>query len=138
MRTVKTLLIAAAMLLGAMAGTNAVAGGGWHGGGWHGHTHVGVGVVIGAPYFYSPWYYPYPYYYPAPYYYPPAGYGYPSGPTSYVEQGPQESAQGQAPQQGQAPHADNYWYYCPDSKTYYPYVKQCAGGWQRVSPQPPS
>ena len=28
------------------------------------------------------------------------------------------------------------WYYCADSKAYYPYVKDCPGGWQRVSPTP--
>lgn len=31
-----------------------------------------------------------------------------------------------------------YWYYCQDSNTYYPYVQQCAGGWQQVTPQPPA
>ncbi|HEX2566405.1 MAG TPA: hypothetical protein VHL85_06070 [Burkholderiales bacterium] len=28
------------------------------------------------------------------------------------------------------------WFYCPSAGAYYPYVKQCAGGWQRVLPQP--
>jgi len=36
--------------------------------------------------------------------------------------------------QDQAPPA---WYYCPESKAYYPYVKECPGGWQQVAPQPP-
>ena len=30
------------------------------------------------------------------------------------------------------------WYYCPDSGVYYPYVRQCASGWQQVSPTPSS
>ena len=48
-------------------------------------------------------------------------------PTVYVEQGPAQAA----PQPAQ-----HYWYYCADSRAYYPYVKDCPGGWQRVSPQP--
>jgi len=34
-----------------------------------------------------------------------------------------------------APAQSSYWYYCAESKTYYPYVKECPGGWQRVTPQ---
>jgi hypothetical protein len=143
MKTAKAWLLAATVMLGAAASANALAGGGhgggWHGGGWHGGGwhggHAHVGVFIGAPLFYSSWYYPYAYY-PAPYYYPPAAYpSYPSGPTSYVEQGQTEAA----PAPGPAPRSDNnYWYYCPEAKAYYPYVQQCAAGWQKVSPQPPS
>jgi hypothetical protein len=104
---------------------------GWHGGhgghgGHDGHGHIGV--VIGVP---GPWYpyggyYPGGYYYPyaSPYYYPPA-YAVPSGPTTYTEQS------APAPESG-----DNYWYYCADSKAYYPYAKQCPGGWTRVAPTP--
>lgn len=128
MRKAKTLLFAAAMLIGSATSANALAGG-WHHGG---HAHVGV--FIGAPLFYSPWYYPYGYY-PAPYYYPPVAYpSYPSGPTTYVEQGQPEAA----PAQRSDSNSNNYWYYCPEAKAYYPYVKQCAAGWQKVSPQPPS
>ncbi|MHB1358709.1 MAG: hypothetical protein ACYCWC_03910 [Rhodocyclaceae bacterium] len=29
-----------------------------------------------------------------------------------------------------------YWYYCHEAQAYYPYVKQCPGGWQQVAPQP--
>ncbi|MGH8696943.1 MAG: hypothetical protein ACREVS_10725, partial [Burkholderiales bacterium] len=96
---------------------------------------VGVGVGIGFPAYWGPrWYYPYPAYYPyyAPYYYPsysPPAY-YPSGPTTYIEQG---SGGQTAPQ----PAPEHWWYYCAESKTYYPYTKECPGGWQRVSPQPP-
>ncbi len=32
----------------------------------------------------------------------------------------------------------NYWYYCQESNSYYPYVKQCPGGWLTVNPQPPA
>ncbi|HXZ51258.1 MAG TPA: hypothetical protein VEH51_04590 [Burkholderiales bacterium] len=111
-------------------------GGYYHGGGhYYGHGYAGWGVYFGLPY-YSGWYYPpYPYYYPYGYGYPYYPYyggaaGVPSGPTTYVERGDQQAAP-EAPGQ-------NWWYYCPDSKTYYPYAKQCPGGWQKVAPQPPA
>jgi hypothetical protein len=111
---------------GALAQHNHGGGhGGWHGG-WHGSGHVGV--YIGAP-FVWPGYYGYgPYYGYNPYYYPPVVTA-PAAPTTYIEQS-----------QDQEPNPDQnsgYWYYCPDSKTYYPYVKQCASSWQQVAPQPP-
>src|SRR5258706_11321248 len=27
-----------------------------------------------------------------------------------------------------------YWYFCPDSRAYYPYVLECASGWLQVVP----
>ena len=30
-----------------------------------------------------------------------------------------------------------YWYYCPDSKSYYPYVRACSVPWQPVPATPP-
>ena len=115
-------------------------GGGGHGGGSHGHGghghaghghtghgggngfhgvggHFGLGVFIGPSY---------GWYYPGPSYYYPSRAGTPSGPPVYFEQGGEGDI---------APQAD--WYYCAESKTYYPYVKQCAGEWQRVPAQPP-
>lgn len=89
-----------------------------------------MGVYLGPAY---PYYYPVapvPYYYldyPGPYYYPPAVV-VPSAPASYIEQ---ESPAGAAPTAGT-------WYYCDASKAYYPYVKQCPGGWRSVPAQPPS
>ncbi len=32
----------------------------------------------------------------------------------------------------------NYWHYCRNPDGYYPYVKQCPGGWLQVAPQPPA
>jgi hypothetical protein len=29
------------------------------------------------------------------------------------------------------------WFYCPAAGAYYPYIAECAGGWQRVPAQPP-
>lgn len=28
----------------------------------------------------------------------------------------------------------SYWYFCPDSRNYYPYVKKCPSGWLKVIP----
>ncbi len=114
--------------------------------------HVVVGVGIGVPA------YPYPYYYPVapvPYYYPPvvAVPAVPADPPTYIEQGQvQGQAQGQPqPQPQPGPDADaqqqqqqqqqqqaGTWYYCDAAHAYYPYVKQCAGGWRAVPANPPS
>jgi hypothetical protein len=69
-----------------------------------------------------------PVYYPAPYYYPPAYYHAPAVvvprvPQTYIEKGDATP--------------NDYWYYCAEAKAYYPYVKQCPGGWQRVTPRQP-
>lgn len=123
MKTLKPVLLIAVMLLGAAQAASAFA----HGGRFH--SRARVGVYIGAPLLAAPFAYPYyrPYYYP-PYYYPPAVVVRPAPPPVYIERGdPAPSRQ-----------SGNYWYYCPDSQTYYPYVDQCAAPWQRVVPQPPS
>lgn len=92
------------------------------------HGHVGVGLYFGVPY--QGYYYPRPYYgYP---YYPPV-VTVPSQPSVYIEQEGQPSVQ-QAP----APQASNDWYHCDKPEGYYPYIKECPGGWQRVTPTPPS
>jgi hypothetical protein len=59
--------------------------------------------------------------------YPPAYY---APPYSYYYAPDYDYAPGYAaPQQ--------YWYFCPSANGYYPYVKECPGGWQQVMPQPP-
>lgn len=97
--------------------------GGWRGGHWHGGSRFGFYFGPGFGYYgggYGPyggwggWGYPY--------YYPPAVVAVPTKPPVYIEQG---SAQ-----------QENYWYYCPESQTYYPYVRDCPAGWQRVPAQP--
>ena len=105
--------------------------GGWHGGG-HGGGNVRFGVMIG-PYWGGPWYYPpYPYYYPP--YYPPV-VAERSTPQVYIEQQPAPAAVPAAPV---AAAPANYWYYCAPAKAYYPYVRECPSGWQKVVPQPPA
>jgi len=119
MKLTKMALALVMVLFGTMVTGSALAYGRHYGGPYHGH--VRFGVFIGAPAFW---------YYPPPYYYPPVA-AVPSTPPVYIEQG---EAQAAAPAPEQSPA---YWYYCADEKAYYPYVKQCPGGWQRVSPQPP-
>src|SRR5205823_3043111 len=99
------------------------------------HSHANFGLYI-TPSFGWNGYYPGPYAYPgyaySPYYYPysPPVVAAPSGPTTYIERSePQEQA---APMTGQ-----NDWYYCRKPEGYYPYVRQCPGGWQRVPSKPP-
>jgi hypothetical protein len=93
----------------------------WH----HGGPRVVFGFNVG-PYWGPYWGAPYsPYYYPAPVYYPSPVVVSPPAPSVYVER----NEQAQAPQAG-------YWYYCEASRGYYPYVKECPGGWRAVSPTP--
>jgi len=129
MKMLKTSFAALALLLcGALAAESAFARGP--------HGRARVGVYIGAPVigFGYHAFYPRPYYYPpySYYYYPPyepAPVVIQQPPPVYVEQSPPAPAASQP-----APAA--YWYYCPDSRAYYPYVRECASAWQRVAPQP--
>ena len=101
----------------------------------HSQSRVTFGINLGVPL--GPWYYP-PYYYP-PYYppYPPviAVPAYPNvvavppSPPVYIEKAVEPSG-------GPAP-SSNYWYYCPNPPGYYPYVRECQGGWMTVLPQSP-
>ncbi|MCJ7838345.1 MAG: hypothetical protein MUP61_03890 [Burkholderiales bacterium] len=128
-----TLILA---LFAALASSTAMADG-YRGHGYYGHGHGGVrfGISLGVPLYglgYDPPYYAYPgYAYPAPVYgYPPVVMG-PASPPVYVEQGAVQAAPAPSQVQGD-------WYYCAASKAYYPYVAECAAGWQRVPAQPPS
>ena len=148
MRPWRGALVLAAVLLGAVVASDSTAarrgGSGGHSGshagahsgaraaGTRGHFSGGgrfvprfrTGVFIGVPLFAPLPFYSYPL---APYYDYPAPLMAPAAPV-YIEQYP-----GQAePQQS----AD--WYYCASSNGYYPYVRECAEGWQRVPSQPPS
>ena len=101
---------------------------GRHGHGGHG-GHARFGFYIGAPLFAAPFY---PYYAPAyPRYYPPVVVA-PAPPPVYIE----NTAVPAAPVTAEAP--ENWWYYCMDARGYYPYVRDCPGGWQRVAPRPPN
>ncbi|MDP1537230.1 MAG: hypothetical protein Q8L95_08620 [Burkholderiales bacterium] len=113
--------------------------------GGHRHTHARVGVFIGAPLLFVPWWVesrPYYYYPPAPVvvrervivreplvYYDERGNPVPAA--------PQPQSQAQAPAQPQAGTPAPTWFFCQDTQSYYPYVQSCASPWQRVVPQPP-
>lgn len=110
--------------------------GGGHGGhvyaGHHhsGHGHLGIGLYFGMPYGYP--YYP-PYYYP--YYYPPVVVA-PAQPPVYIENTPPSSYI--PPDVAQPSESDYYyWYHCDKPEGYYPYIKECPGGWKKVKPIPP-
>jgi hypothetical protein len=94
--------------------------------GYYGHgPRVGMGVGL---WFGPGWGLPGPYYYPS-YYYP----YYPSEQQIIIQQ-PEAYVQ-PAPQTDQQPF---YWYYCKEPQGYYPYVRQCPGGWMKVVPPPPA
>lgn len=83
-------------------------------------SRLSLGFHFGVPLGY--------YYYPPPtyYYYPPAPVVVQPAPAprAYVERS------------DVVPEGAGSWFYCKDSDGYYPYVKQCPGGWQRVPAQP--
>ena len=89
-----------------------------HGGGFYGGSMIG---------FYSGFHYPPPYYPPYYAYPPPVITLTPSAPPIYIERDDIASAP-------ELPA--NFWYYCQDPDGYYPYVKQCPGGWVQVPPRP--
>lgn len=89
-----------------------------------------VGVYIGVPFAY-PWYAMPPPYYSPYYYYPPQVVVRPE-PQVYIERAAPQTAPPPAPQ------TQNYWYYCTNPQGYYPYVKDCPGGWLHVVPTPPN
>ena len=97
----------------------------------HGRGHVGLGFYFGP----GPYYYPYyarPYY-PYPYYgYPPVVLAPQPESPMYIEQGDEVQASDQS-----AARQDYYWYHCDKPEGYYPYIKECPGGWQKVTPEPP-
>jgi hypothetical protein len=122
MKTLKLWLVLVLAAAGAFATQSALAGG-----------RVAVGIGIGVPvggyyggygYGWGPHYgYGYPYYY-SPYY---------AAPVVVQQQAPVYIEQQPAAQPAQP---SGSWYYCNDSRAYYPYVKECPAGWQRVAPQP--
>jgi hypothetical protein len=120
LKTMKKHLIAiiALFLIGVIAADDAFAGRRHR---WHGYNRVGVGVVVGAPFFWRPWYYPPPYY-------PPVIIER-RAPPVYVEQSPPIESRPQTRYAG-------YWYYCQSPSGYYPEVRECPKGWVKVPPRP--
>jgi len=109
------------ILVLAVASTSVLANRGHRHGHGHGGPRVSFGLHFGVPLFYHPWHY-----YPAPAYYYPAApvVVQPAAPPVYVERS------------DVVPEGAGSWYFCRESNGYYPYVKQCPGGWTRVPAQP--
>ncbi len=121
MKSRKLMLVTSVLLFSSM-------GSAWAGGRWHGSVgvYLGPGPFWGPP-IYRPYYYPGRVYYPAPYYLPPPVYIAPEPAPVYIERNDAVVEQ---------PEVSSYWHYCRDSNNYYPYVKECPGGWLQVLPQP--
>lgn len=116
MKPVNLLLLSALLSAAGTSGT-AFAG--------HFHYDARLRVYVGPPVGWA-WHYPSPaYYYPYPYYYPPVVVA-PSAPPVYIQQQ-------QEPEAAQPQAQPDYWYYCNNPDGYYPYIKQCPGGWQKVA-----
>jgi len=97
----------------------------------HGRWRGGVNLSFGLPFAYwGPRFYgPPPVYYTPPSYYYSAAPAYaPPAPTTYVERDDPPPAEA-------APAQPVWWYWCESARGYYPYVKECPGGWRRVPPQ---
>lgn len=81
----------------------------------HGGGRVRFGVFVGPAWgAWGPWY-------PPPYY--PPVIVREAAPPVYIER-PAE------------PEPVAYWYYCNNSRAYYPYVRECPAGWLRVPAEP--
>lgn len=120
--------------IGGGDGHGHVGGGHRHfrGGHHHRHNHFNLGFGIGGynSGFYGSNYgfgygYRDPFFYGGPYNYGPT-FVVPMTPPVYIQR---EEVQPVQPQ-------THYWHYCQDADGYYPYVKQCPGGWLLVAPQP--
>lgn len=101
-----------------------------HGGGHYHHgSRLSFGVTLGAPLWY-----------PGPYYYPYPAYTYPA--PVVVQQAPRVYVERDDPGTLDVPSAPSTsanaatWYYCRDTNTYYPYVRECASPWERVPAKP--
>lgn len=126
-------------------------GGGHYYGHGHGHFGVGLGVGVGVGLGLSLL----PGYYHRSYYYPPVYYDYPYYPnevivrtvpaprTVYIEQSGSYDADTPSYPSSSAPTSvvpstgGNIWYYCHNPDGFYPSIKSCPGGWQKVPASPP-
>lgn len=133
--------IALVFTVALLAGADTALAGGSHGGHFHSggsavghigassggnHFHPGSGhrpffhqhgrVIVGSTIFFGG--VGYPYYAPPPVYVAPPAYA--DEPITYIEQSP--------------PAQQQVYYYCPDSRAYYPNVTTCPSAWLKVVP----
>jgi hypothetical protein len=98
-------------------------GGHWRHGWWHGRHGWWWGVG-GAWYFYDAPIYPYPLYVS------PTYYG-----DDYYDDGGDDQGYGDYQGGGYGP---GVWYHCSNPEGYYPYIRDCHGGWEQVPANPPA
>lgn len=134
MKPLKTFTAVVAIALGLMAVAESASARGRHGHNHHGHHH-GARFSFGfwgGPGFWGPGYWG-------------PGFGYWGPPAVVYAPAPEprvwvESDQAVAtPPVSHVPsdaNAPQWWYWCVSARGYYPYVSNCAEGWQRVAPQP--
>lgn len=119
------------LLIALFAAGNVLAHG--YGRPYYPRTSVQFGVYVG-----DPWRHSRPYYWPRVYappviVAPSPVYIEQSPPVIYVER---ERPPPAPVVSSSASLETGYWYFCNESQTYYPYVKECAGAWQKVAPAP--
>jgi len=120
----------AGLSLFALASPEAWAG---HGHGYGPHWHGGsVGVVIGVPpvwpyYGVGAW----PRWLGGPYVAVPPAVVVETSPPVYVERGSVTTDDA-----GGGSGGEGWWHYCSKPEGYYPNVKKCPGGWEKVAPSP--
>ena len=126
------------VILLALTANDSVWARGGHGHG-HRHSHFNLGISVGG---YSPGFYGSGFYGPGSYGYRSYGYPDPFFSRPYYSYPPTVVVPVTPPvyiQQEQARPVRqqiNYWHYCQNPEGYYPYVKNCPGGWLQVAPQP--
>ncbi len=88
-----------------------------------GHVGIGIGIGVPGPHYYggARYYSPPAYYYGPSYYYPP---------EVIYEEAPPVVYESDAVVPAEPPQA--FWYYCLPAQAYFPYVRECPGGWQAV------
>jgi hypothetical protein len=102
----------------------------YHGGGWRVGFYGGFYAPYGAyPY---DWGYPYGAAYPYAAPYPSYPYAYPAPMPA-----PAPAPIYAAPPAPAPAASSSVWYYCPPTKTYYPYVTTCKVAWKQVPITPP-
>lgn len=124
----KKIAIVCVVLASALYGAGALADG-WgrghnrhgHGHGHHDRDHSSFRLYLGAPLLWSSHWY-------RPHYYP----SYPR--TVVIQRQPEVYVQREVAAVPSGTQQD-YWYYCPDSRTYYPYAQTCPSPWLQVVPQ---
>ena len=149
MTPIKTIVATAAVAAALLAIAEPASARGRYGGHHHGHHHHGAHFslgFLGGPYwgagywgpgYWGSGYWGGPGYWGSGYWAPPTVVYAPAPePRVWVERDQASTAQVPPVTSNTNPNAQQWWYWCASSRGYYPYVSNCAEGWQRVAPQP--